>query len=163
MWSSDVFGLFLGKAHEVSILVLSFSWIWWSLTNSSPQGESCTCKWGQCLGLQPCKPCNHWLGCVSLTERFMQSPGSGQEVAVGRRQAGKPWLPLQLNTPSEPWLSREDHDLLHHLLKTSSYKGQIIHLALLLPALFFCQLTFQEPLEQRAANYFRNSNRLLLW
>lgn len=78
------------------------------------------------------------------------------QVRAGRGGCGQ-------EAAGKPWLSREERDLQRHLLKTTCYKGQIIHLILLLPTLFFCQLAFQEPLVQRAANYSRNSNWFLLW
>lgn len=73
------------------------------------------------------------------SEQRCTNPRSGKEAAV------------------KPQLSRDEH----HLLRTC-YKGQIIHLILPLPTMFSCQLAFQEPLVQRAANYSRNSNWLLL-
>lgn len=76
---------------------------------------------------------------LAVSEQRCTNPRSGKEAA------------------GKPQLSRDEH----HLLRTC-YKGQIIHLILPLPTLFSCQLTFQEPLVQRAANYSRNSNWFLL-
>lgn len=128
----------------ISTLGLSFSGT--QLTNSHHEGESCTLKWGHCLKSFNCG--------LAGSDQRCTSPRSGQgEVAAGRRQQGSPSFRL----------SREECDLQRHLLKTTCYKAQIIHLILPLPTLFFCQLAFQEPLVQRAANYSRNSNGFLSW